>query len=624
VGSSLWTQILRVVLPANLSTAELFMSTLIDRRGFMALCAAAGLPAGLPEHLWVDASLDAPEGARVAVEPITKEQIAAAENVLGLSFRDSDRDLMLRGLQSALANYTRLHAIPLPNGVPPAFHFDPVPVGKTPVGQPHAPPRPPRVLPAVKKPATEPDWAYAGVVTLSRLIHSRQVTSRQLVERCLARIEQYNPVLLAVITPTKDRALEQADRMDAEARAGKFRGPLHGIPYGAKDLFAVPKYPTTWGSPIYKDQVLDVTAAVVEKLEAAGAVLVAKTSLGEFAQDDTWFGGRTKNPWNTTQGSSGSSAGSASGVSAGLYPFAIGTETNGSIVSPSTVCGVSGLRPTFGRVSRYGAMALSWTMDKVGPIARSAEDLALVFAAMHGADPRDPSTREMPFDFDPRTSLAKLRIGVPQNLSTPPDTAAMRAAAASAPAGGGGGGGFGGRGRSPEQAMASYNAVKPVIEALAKAGATIVPATWPADVNPNAMGFLLNVEAAAAFDEITRNNTVDQMVLQDANAWPTTFRAGHLVSAVDYVQANRARSLLIESLDHFFHDIDIYVSTNVNGTSVNLSGHPQVAVPIALSETRNSSISFVAPLYREDLVLRAAHVWQTASDVHRQRPPKFA
>ena len=197
-----------------------------------------------------------------------------------------------------------------------------------------------------------------------------------------------------MITATRERALEQADRMDAEAKAGKFRGPLHGIPYGAKDLFAVPKYPTTWGSPIYKDQVLDVTAAVVEKLDAAGAVLVAKTSLGEFAQNDGWFGGQTKNPWNTSQGSSGSSAGSASGVAAGLYPFAIGTETQGSIISPSTQCGVSGLRPTYGRVSRFGAMALSWTMDKVGPIARSAEDLALVFAAIHGADPRDPSTRE--------------------------------------------------------------------------------------------------------------------------------------------------------------------------------------------------------------------------------------
>ena len=272
------------------------------------------------------------------------------------------------------------------------------------------------------------------MATLSKLIHARAVTSRVLVERCLARIEKYTPELLCVITPTKERALEQADRMDAEAKAGKFRGPLHGIPYGAKDLFAEPKYPTTWGSPIYKDQVLDVTAAVVEKLDAAGAVLVAKTSLMSSRRTTRGLAASTKNLWNTSQGSSGSSAGSASGVSAGLYPFAIGTETNGSIISPSTQCGVSGLRPTYGRVSRHGAMALSWTMDKVGPIARSAEDLALVFAAIHGADPRDPSTRNMPFEFDPNLPLAKIRIGVPANMLTPPDTTAMRAATAVAAA----------------------------------------------------------------------------------------------------------------------------------------------------------------------------------------------
>ncbi|HEY8062329.1 MAG TPA: amidase [Gemmatimonadales bacterium] len=596
------------------------MSTFVDRRGFVAACAAIGLPLDFSHRLWAETTGGAPPEGPVALEPITKEQIAAAENVLGLSWRDKDREMMLPTLQRALAGYTALHAVPLPNSVPPAFHFDPVPVGKVPVGQPRRPARAPRTAAAVKRPATESDWAYGGVATLSRLIHSRAVTSRQLVERSLARIEKYTPELLCVITATRERALEQADRMDAEAKAGRFRGPLHGIPYGAKDLFAVPKYPTTWGSPIYKDQVLDVTAAVVEKLDAAGAVLVAKTSLGEFAQNDGWFGGQTKNPWNTSQGSSGSSAGSASGVSAGLYPFAIGTETQGSIISPSTQCGVSGLRPTYGRVSRFGAMALSWTMDKVGPIARSAEDLALVFAAIHGADPRDPSTRDMPFDFDPDLPLSGIRIGVQQNMMTPPDTAAMRTAAAA-------GGGGRGRGGNPATAMANYQAGKAVLDALTGHGAKLIPITWPAEPSTNAMSQILNVEAGAAFAAITRDNTVDQVLIQAQ--WPNTFRAATFVSAVDYVLANRARTLLINKYDEFFKDVDVVVGGG-NLAATNLSGHPQIVVPLVvregtvLSDPRNQGISFIAALYREDLLLRLAHAWQTVSDVHLKRPPKFA
>jgi Asp-tRNA(Asn)/Glu-tRNA(Gln) amidotransferase A subunit family amidase len=592
------------------------MSALVDRRGFVAACAAIGLPLDFSHQLWAEVSHGAAANKLVALDPVTKEQIAAAENVLGLSWRDKDREMMLPTLQRALAGYVALHAIPLSNPVPPAFHFDPVPIGKVPVGQPTSPPRAPRAVAAASRPATESDWAYAGVATLSRLIHTHAVTSRQLVERSLARIEKYTPELLCVITATTERALDQADRMDAEARTGKFRGPLHGIPYGAKDLFAVPKYPTTWGSPIYKDQVLDVTAAVVEKLDAAGAVLVAKTSLGEFAQNDGWFGGQTKNPWNTTQGSSGSSAGSASGVSAGLYPFAIGTETQGSIISPSTVCGVSGLRPTYGRVSRFGAMALSWTMDKVGPIARSAEDLALVFAAIHGADPRDPSTRTMPFEFNPNLPLSKIRIGVTQNLLQPPDTAAMRAAAAN--------GGGRGRGGSPEAAMAGYQATTLVVDALAKQGAKLVPVTWPTEPSTNAMSQILNVEAGAAFAAITRDNTVDQVLIQ--SAWPNTFRAATFVSAVDYVLANRARTLLINKFDEFFQDIDIVVGGG-NLAATNLSGHPQIVVPTVVTDAanqRNQGISFVAALYREDLALRLAHAWQTASAVHLKRPPRFS
>ena len=590
------------------------MTAIVNRRGFVAACAALGVPLDFSHRLWAEVAPGTIGEEAVTLDPITKEQIAAAENVLGLSWRDKDREMMLQTLQRSLAGYTALHATPLPNHVPPAFHFDPVPVGKVPVGQPKSAPRIAKAAAPVKRPDNESDWAYAGVTKLSRLIHSRQVTSRQLVERSLARIDKYTPELLCVITATKERALEQADRMDAEAKAGKFRGPLHGIPYGVKDLFAVPKYPTTWGSPIYKDQVLDVTAAVVERLDAAGAVLVAKTSLGEFAQNDGWFGGQTKNPWNTTQGSSGSSAGSASGVSAGLYPFAIGTETQGSIISPSTRCGVSGLRPTYGRVSRFGGMALSWTMDKVGPIARSAEDLALVFAAIHGHDPRDPSTRDMPFDFDPAFPLAKIRIGVTQNMLTPPDTAAISAAAASNP-------GRGGRGGGPAAAIASYQLSTSVLDALAKQGAKFTTVVWPTEPSTSAMGQILNVEAGAAFAAITRDNTVDQVLIQAQ--WPNTFRAATFVSAVDYVLANRARSLLIQKYDEFFKEVDVVIGPG-NLAATNLSGHPQIVVPTAVSEASNQGVSFIGALYREDLVLRLAHAWQAASDIHLKRPPKFA
>ncbi len=580
------------------------MTRAIDRRGFVAACAAAGLPLDLGHRLWTEAAPRAANDLRQAIGPITKDQIAAAEAVLGLSFRDSDRELMLRNLNSALETYVRLHAVPLTNAVPPSFHFDPIPLGKVVVPQPASRRSRTRAAASGPRPTTDIDLAYAGVGTLGRMIRARAVTSRKLVELALARIEQYTPTLLCVITPTRDRALEQADRLDTEARRGKFRGPLHGIPYGAKDLFAVPKYPTTWGSPIYRDQVLDVTAAVVERLDSAGAVLVAKTSLGEFAQDDVWFGGQTRNPWNTDKGSSGSSAGSAAGVSAGLYPFALGTETLGSIVAPSTRCGVSGLRPTYGRVSRYGAMALSWTMDKAGPLARSAEDLALVFAALHGADPRDPSSRTLPFAFEPDVPLSRLRIGALPSM--------LNALSADA---------------NP-RAQASHAAGMLVLDALRKQGAVIKPVTWPNDPPAGAIQFLLEVEAAAAFDQITRDNTVDQMVLQGPNAWPNTFRSAHLVSAPDYIQANRARTLLISKLDDMFADVDVVIAPGTGGNTLaatNLSGHPQVCVPVRVDDQGTwQSVSFIAALWREDVALRLAHAWQSVDHANLQRPPKFA
>ncbi|MES2306687.1 MAG: amidase [Gemmatimonadota bacterium] len=575
------------------------MSASVDRRAFLALAAALGVP--LP-GLTREAPDEALAGA--GASPITKEQVAAAEALFGLEYTDAEREMVLRNLENFLRNYDAIRKVPLENGVPPAFRFEPVPVGGAPRPQPKptATRRPVRRAP-VAPPGSEPDWAYAGVATLSQRIHARQVTSRQLVERSLARLTQYGPDLHCVINLTSDRALKQADLLDAEAKAGKFRGPLHGIPYGAKDLFAVPGYPTTWGSPIYQNQMLEQTAAVVERLDAAGAVLVAKTSLGEFAQGDVWFGGMTRNPWNTEVGSSGSSAGSASGVSAGLFPFAIGTETLGSIVSPCSRCGVSGLRPTYGRVSRFGAMTLSWTMDKIGPIARSAEDLALVFAAIHGADPRDPSSRTLPFDFDPALPLKQIRIGVHPAMTQP------------APAGN-------------AAAAAALVLNQAVLDGMVKQGATLVPVTWPEELPASALSLIISVEGAAVFDELTRTNQDDRMVQQTAGAWPNTFRGGQLVPAVEYIQANRVRSRVIESLDKLYQDVDVVIApTNAGSvlTATNLSGHPTAVVPSGFSETgQPRAVTFVAGLWREDLALRLAHAWQVASDVHTKRPPKFS
>lgn len=579
------------------------MPFLTDRRQFVALCAAAGLP--LPRIRPGAAVGPGPRVARYGfTAPLTVEQVAAAEAVFGLSFTPAERQLMLRSLEGALRDYEALRKVPFANAVTPAFRFDPVPPGTSPTGQP-APARRVARRTATRfiHPVTEADWAFAGVATLGAMLRAGKVTSRQLVERSLARYAQYDGTLLSAVTVTADRAREQADRCDAEAKKGKYRGPLHGIPYGAKDLFAVPGYPTTWGSPIYREQRLTETAAVVERLDAAGAVLVAKTTLGEFAQGDVWFGGMTRNPWNTEIGSSGSSAGSASGVSAGLVPFAIGTETLGSIVSPCTRCGVSGLRPTFGRVSRHGAMALSWTMDKIGPIARSAEDLALIFAAIHGADPRDPTSRTLPFAFDPALPLAKIRIGVhPALLQAPANANAA--------------------------AQAAFAANGAVLDALRAQGATLAPVAWPADLPTNVASLIIDVESAAAFEELTRTNRDDEMVQQTENAWPNSFRAGNLVPAVAYVQANRARTQLQLALDAFYRDVDVVIaSTGAPGVlaATNLSGHPTVVVPSSFTEAgQPRAITFVGALWREDLALRVAHAWQSASDVHLRRPPKFS
>jgi Asp-tRNA(Asn)/Glu-tRNA(Gln) amidotransferase A subunit family amidase len=393
------------------------------------------------------------------------------------------------------------------------------------------------------------------------------------------------------VTLTEDLALEQARRADEEIADGLYRGPLHGIPWGAKDLLAVAGYRTTWGSRIYEDQVIDTDATVVKRLEEAGSVLVAKLSMGALAMGDVWFGGQTRNPWNPARGSSGSSAGSAAATAAGLVGFAIGTETLGSIVSPSTRCGVTGLRPTFGRVSRSGAMALSWTMDKIGPICRTVEDCALVLEAIRGSDGEDPTVIDAPFNWDPEADLASIRIGYLKNA-------------------------FEGESRTKTFDLAA-------LEVLRGLGITLVPFELP-EMKAEALGFILDAEAAAAFDEVTRSGKDSLMVRQGPGAWPNIFRRARFIPAVEYIQANRARTRLMGEMAGKMEAVDVFVTPSFGGGVLlvtNLTGHPAVVVPDGFDDRGNPvSISFIGSLFGEAAALRVAKAYQDATEFHLKHP----
>jgi len=386
--------------------------------------------------------------------------------------------------------------------------------------------------------------------------------------------------------------LRQARRADREIAAGKYRGPLHGIPYGAKDLLAVKGIPTTWGAAPYTNQVFDFNATVIQRLEAAGAVLVAKTTLGELAMGETWFGGMTRNPWNPKQGSSGSSAGSAAGTAAGLFAFAIGSETHGSIVSPADRCGVTGLRPTYGRVSRAGAMSLSWSMDKLGPLARTVEDCALVFNAIYGPDEADPTVYDAPFNYDPKINLQKLRIGYLRNDF---ETEA------------------GERGANDAATLGKLRAM----------GMELIPVELPA-YPLGSISFLLSTEGAAAFDELTLSGEDDWLRQQDNGAWPNTFRRRRFVPAVEYLRAQRIRHLLVQDTARIFAKVDVIVAPSQAGSSLllgNLTGHPCVVLPNGFSNAgMPTGICFLGRLFGEAELLAVARRYQDATDFHRQHP----
>jgi Asp-tRNA(Asn)/Glu-tRNA(Gln) amidotransferase A subunit family amidase len=453
-------------------------------------------------------------------------------------------------------------------------------------------------------PANLEELAFLPVTELSELVRRRKVTSTQLTEMYLGRIARFDPVLQAVVTVTADRARAQAKAADAEIARGKYRGPLHGIPWGAKDLLAVRVYKTTWGP--YREQVIDADAEVVKRLDAAGAVLVAKLTLGELAQGDIWFGGTTKNPWNVAQGSSGSSAGPASATSAGLVGFAIGTETLGSISSPSTRNGVTGLRPTYGRVPRTGAMALSWSMDKIGPICRSVEDCALVLEAIHGPDGFDRAVKDVPFSWDATLRPQSLRVGYVKSAFDLP---------------------------ARDEKGQPQHTTKPfddaALDVLAKLGVKAIPVELPA-LDYGAMRIILRAEAAAAFDELTRSGRDRELVQQTPNDWANTFRTARFIPAVDYVNANRVRAIAMQKWHALFETVDVIVVPTSGASQLvatNLTGHPAVILPSGFRDTSDTdktqvpvSLTFLGGLYQEAKLLAVAKAWQDSTMFHLQHP----
>jgi Asp-tRNA(Asn)/Glu-tRNA(Gln) amidotransferase A subunit family amidase len=531
--------------------------------------------------------------------PITVSIISEAEKIIGQHFTSSQADSMLNMLNGFNNSYESLHKLNMPNSVVPALNFNPVPVGfvtpdakngfkldKTSVA---------------KMPANKNELAFYTLRQLADLIKSKQISSVELTRFFIDRIKKYNPKLLFAVTVTEDYALKKAAQADAEIKAGKYKGVLHGIPFGVKDLLSQKDHKTTFGSVAYKEQQLNIDATVVSKLEAAGGILVTKTTLGELAMGDIWFGGKTKNPWDITRGSSGSSAGSASAVSAGCLPYAIGSETLGSIVSPSTECGDTGLRPSFGRVSKYGAMALSWSMDKLGPIARSVEDAAIVFNAIQGTDNKDLSTIAAPFNYDGAGKTLKgYKIGY---VKADFDRAYYGSGA--------------NRRTIPSHATDSATLAK--LKAL---GAELVPIDYP-QMPIGAMTFILDAEAAAAFQELVLSHKDDQLVQQHKNAWANIFRASQFISAAEYIQANRARTLLIQAWYEKLKGLDLYITptSSTNLTMTNLTGNPCVVLPNGFTQSgRPMSITFMGQLFGEGKMLQAAKIYQDATDFHKKHP----
>jgi Asp-tRNA(Asn)/Glu-tRNA(Gln) amidotransferase A subunit family amidase len=531
-----------------------------------------------------------------AQDTVSKKDIVSAAKIFDLNYTQQEIDTMYDGVKENVLLFKMMHQQTLNNSVPMSMYQHPVLPGMV-LNSKQAAIQWPEVKCALPK--NKKDLAFYSIEQLAYLLKSKKITSVALTQFFIDRVKQYGDTLQCLISLTEDLAMQQAKQADAEIAAGKYKGLLHGIPYGLKDLFAVKGTTTTWGAAPYKTQTIETDAYVYTRLREAGAVLIAKFTLGALAMGDFWYGGRTKNPWNLTQGSSGSSAGSASATVAGLVPFAIGTETWGSIVSPSSTCGATGLRPTFGSISRSGAMALSWSLDKVGPICRTAEDAAVVFNYIHGTDGIDPSAVNRPFNYRPSADIKKLKIGYAKNyFDKITDT--------------------------------NRNEWK-VLETFKAMGVTLIPIVFPDSgvYSFNIMDAVISAEAAAAFDEFTRNNIDDQMTRQGVFDWPNTFRVGRIMPAVEYINANRHRYVLMQKVHAAMQQVEVLICpTRGSGNQsaiTNLTGQPVVCVPTGFDKRMNvpTSITFIGNLFDEANILLAAKAYQQATDWHEKHPTLF-
>lgn len=524
----------------------------------------------------------------------TKKDIKHSQKLIGLDFEKERIDTLYDYLKENKSGFDSLRSYSIPYETMPAVQFDPHPIG---FQFPEKKENPGFMIPEeVNLPADLQEVAFYSIPQLASLIKNRKISSEALTRLYLERIKRYDGQLQSVITLTEDLAIQQAKRADQELAAGTYRGILHGIPYGVKDLLAVPGYPTTWGAAPYSDQLIDAKAFVVKRLEEQGAVLLGKLVSGELARGDVWFGGKTKNPWDLSQGASGSSAGSGAATSAGLVAFAIGTETLGSITAPASRTGITGLRPTYGRISRQGAMSLSWSMDKIGPLARSAEDCEIIFSLLYGKDPFDPSTNDAPFN-QVNKSLKEIKVAyLKKDIESDTTESGVN--------------------------------LKATLELLKSMGVEPTPIELPTNFPYDVFDIILRAEAGAFFDELVLSGEVDLLTEQGESSRANSLRQSRFIPAVEYLQANRQRTLLIEAVHALFKEYDVIITPSNRGRQLiitNLTGHPAISVPNGFDKKgRPTSFTLLGNLYDEGSILAFAKAFQQATEFDEKRPPLFS
>ena len=546
----------------------------LHRRRILQILAGTGIGSPL-FHRAITAMMD-------EQDPLTIDSLKRAEWITNAPLDDDQRTAILNAVNRNQQQFTALRTLPLDPATPPALFFQTVakPPSEIKITRNAQP-----IENAVGlRPNCDEQIAFLPVTELSSLIRSRKISSVELTKLYLDRIKKYGPMLRCTVTTTDELAMRQAEKADAEITAGVYRGPLHGIPWGAKDLISIPGYPTTWGIPHFKERVLEDTATVAARLAQAGAVLVAKLSLGALAMGDMWYGGKTRNPWNPKTGSSGSSAGSASATAAGLVGFSLGSETLGSITSPAKQCGVTGFRPTFGRVSRHGCMPLSWSMDKIGPICRSVEDCALVFDSIHGADGHDATATDRPFQWPTKQTVAGLKIGY-------------------------------------QRSSRNADRPRPELEILKGLGCELVELGPPPEFeNYRTLATIINVEGASVFDTLLRDGHTEGW-----NAWESIFHSAQFVTAVDYLRLQRLRTQLMKDFEDYIRPVDALVNV-FEIFHTNLAGHPSIVLPREFRELRRGGghrpipVTLTGHLNDDERLLFLAHQFQNQLSAHLKRP----